>query len=328
MKKTLIKKISPIFCSLVLAGILAFPGNALATDMTGMMAGNITGWVTDTNGNQVTPQAAVYADVAVSIDADGNIVATVTGSGSCTGGLGVHIDYTLSYNMTTGDLSGTYTTPATPTPQDIVFTSQGGLSWLANFQGNVVADGQTRPYSIDVALELPSTALFSGTQAPTGSRLSGPLSATVDLSAPISVPVFGINQTITTTMTMAGTWNANVVPLADGSSKLTGSISGTFSSAPVTISTLYGDIPINIAGNWGGSLFSDDMQNLRFAGTYASTDSTVSYSGDMTLSVPFNADGSISQLPFTFSGSPTVTVMGQSFTLPLSISGTIPFQMN
>ncbi|MFH1020059.1 MAG: hypothetical protein V1782_05530 [Pseudomonadota bacterium] len=324
-----------------MAGIgLASP--AAAEDLVGSMIGDISGWVTDTTGQQVSPQAAVSGDVAVSTDAQGNIVATVTGTASCTGGLGVHINYSATYDTGTGTLSGTYTDPANATPRSIQFTHLGGLQWQAFIADSVVADGQTRPYAITVNLELPSTSLYSGTQLPADRQLSGPLNSTLALNVPVNLPQFGINETISTTMTVAGQWVANVVPQADGSSVINGHATGTYSSSPISLTAniTYMGIPMSVPisfslnGNFGGSLFQDNGA-LFFAGTYgeivqgATGGVTVAYSGDMLIDVPVDSAGSISQLPFSFSGSPQVSASSfGSFTVPITVSGIFPFAMN
>ncbi len=324
----------------LLAG-LGFASSAAASTMVGSMVGNVGGWVTDADGQQVSPQTAVSGDVAVNIDAQGNIVATVTGTASCTGGLNVHVNYSASYNVSTGALSGTYTDPANATQRSIEFTNQGGLRWQGAIADSVVVDGQTRPYNITINLELPETALYSGNQFPDGKQLSGPLSSVLPLNVPVNLPQFGIDQTISTTITVAGQWVASLVPQTNGSTVINGHASGTYSSSPISLTATvnYMGVPVTVPisfslnGNFGGSLFQDNGA-MFFAGTYGESmpgegGVTVAYKGDLLINVPVNAAGAISELPFSFNSSPVVSVSSfGSFTVPITVSGIFPFSMN
>ena len=326
-----------ICCGIVMLTGLGLASQAAADNMVGSMVGSIEGWVTNASGQQVAPQGAVSGDVAVSTDSQGNIVASVTGTASCTGGLGVHIDYSASYNTGTGELTGTYTDPADSTPRTILFTNQGGLQWQASVADSVVVDGQTRPYNITVNLNLPETAVYNGTQFPANNQLSGPMSTSLALNVPVSLPTIGINETINTTLTIAGQWVANVVPQADGSAVINGRASGTYSSTPISMTaTIMGmqyPISFSLNGTFGGSLFQDNG-TLFFAGTYGEsvqggTIVDVSYSGDLMIEVPVDTTGTVSRLPFSFSGSPQVSISSLgSFTVPITISGEFPFSMD
>ncbi len=323
-----------------LAG-LGLASQAAAADMVGSMVGTVTGTVADATGQPVTiDQGAVSGDVDVAIDAQSNIVATVTGTASCIGAVGVHINYTVSYNTVTGALSGTYTDPADATPRTIEFTNLGGLQWQGAVADSVEVDGEARPYNITINLELPETALYNGSQFPADNpQLSGPLSTDLALSVPVSLPQFGINQTISTTITVDGQWVANMVPQANGGIAITGSASGTYSSPTISLTaTVMGfQVPISFTlnGNFGGSLFQDSNGVLFFAGTYgeslqgATGGVTVDYSGDLMIEVPMAAGGVSSELPFSFSGSPQVSVSSfGNFTVPITVSGNFPFSMN
>jgi len=328
------------FCwgTVFLTGI-GFAPSAAADTMVGSMVGSVGGWVTDADGHQqVSPQTTVSGDVAVSIDAQGAITATVTGTASCTGALNVHVNYSASYNTSTGALSGYYTDPANATHRSIEFTNQGGLRWQSSIVDSVVVNGQTRPYNITINLELPETALYGGSQFPADHpKLSGPLSSNLPLSVLVSLPDFGISQTISTTIAVAGQWAANVVPLANGGATITGRASGTYSSPTISLMASVMGIPVPISfslnGNFGGSLFQDNG-GMFFAGTYGESMQgvggvTVVYSGDLLIEVPVNSAGSISQLPFSFNGSPQVSVSNfGSFTVPIAVSGIFPFSMN
>ncbi|MFZ5774510.1 MAG: hypothetical protein ACOY3Z_03380 [Thermodesulfobacteriota bacterium] len=316
--------------------LMGLASQAAAANLVGSMIGDVGGWVTDANGQQVAPQGAVSGDVAISTDSQGNVVATVTGTASCTGGLGVHINYAVSYNAATGVLTGTYTDPANATARDIQFSHQGGLQWQASVADSVVVDGASRPYNIAVALELPETSLYSGTQFPADRQLSGPLSTTMNLSVPIVMPQFGLNETIDTTLTVTGEWVATVVPGADGSATITGHASGTYSSSAISFTVTYMGISVPVSfslnGNYGGSLFQEGGE-LFFGGTFGESLHTsgvdVVYSGDMLIDVPVDTTGMISQLPFSFDGSPRVEVGSfGTFTVPVTVSGVFPFALN
>jgi len=340
-----------ICCGIALLTGLGLASQAAADNLVGSMVGSVSGSVTNAAG-QLVPieQSAVSGDVAVSTDSQGNIVATVTGTASCTGEVGVHVNYTVSYNTGTGALSGYYTDPAdSTTHHTIEFTNLGGLQWQAAIADSVVVDGASRPYNITINLELPATAVYSGSQFPADRQLSGPLSTTLTVvSEPIVMPLFGINQTISIPITVAGQWVANVVPQADGSVVINGSASGTYTSStiPLSASVTYGggpisiDISFSLGGEFGGSLFQDSSGALFFAGTYGESiqnlssnygiSYSVSYNGDMMIEVPVDAStGVASQLPFSFTGAPLITVSGfGSFSVPITVSGTFPFSMN
>lgn len=332
----------------VLAAGLGLASPAAASEMVGSVVGEIEGWVTNAAGEQVVPQGAVSGDVAVSISPEGVIVATVTGTASCTGGLGVHIDYVVAYDTATGDLSGYYTDPANATqrPIQLSLREAGRLRWRGTIADSVVVDGQTRPYEIRIDLELPETALYNGSQFPAGFQLSGPLSTTMTVTGQVTVQEFGISETINTTVDVTGQWVASLVP-DDGGTAITGHASGTYTSPTITLSASgsFMGIPwseqvsFTLNGQFGGSLFQDAGGVLFFAGTYGESMQnytgtipySVSYTGDMLIEVPVDAAGAISPLPCSFSGSPAVDVgssgMFGSFTVPISVSGVFPFSM-
>lgn len=337
-----------IRCGIILLAGLGLASQAAADNLVGSMVGSVSGSVTNATG-QLVPieQGAVSGDVAVSTDSQGNIVATVTGTASCTGEVGVHVNYTVSYNTSTDALSGYYTDPADSTTQhNIEFTNQGGLQWRGAISDSVVVAGQSRPYNITVNLTLPETAIYSGTQFPADRQLSGPLSSTLTVvSEPITLDQFGINQTLSVPITVTGQWVANVVPQAGGGQVINGHASGTYSSSTISMTanvTAFGfpmsiDIIFSLNGEFGGSLFQDSTGVLFFAGTYGeSMDNysgtipySVSYNGDLMIEVPIDSTGVASQLPFSFSGAPQITVSGfGSFSVPITVSGTFPFSMN
>lgn len=337
----------------LLAAGLGLASPAAASEMVGSMVGDIEGWVTNAAGEQVAPQGAVFGDVAVSIDDQGGIVATVTGTASCTGALGVHIDYVVAYNAATGDLSGYYTDPANAAqrPIQLSLREAGRLRWRGTIADSVVVDGQTRPYEIKIDLELPETALYNGSQLPAGFRLSGPLSTTMTVTGQVYLPEFGISETISTTVAVAGQWVASLVP-EEGGTAVTGHASGTYTSGPISLSASgsFMDIPWSVPvsftlnGQFGGTLFEDANGVLFFAGTYgesmqnyAGTGAiaipySVRYTGDVLIEVPVDAAGVITQLPCSFSGSPAVDVGSSgifgSFTVPITVSGVFPFSMD
>ena len=61
-------------------------------DLVAAVVGNVTGTLEDKDGNLVPPQTAVQATVNA-IDNNGTIVANVSGTASCTEGLGLHFAF-------------------------------------------------------------------------------------------------------------------------------------------------------------------------------------------------------------------------------------------
>ena len=309
--------------------------SAHAEDFVGSVVGDITGYVTDGNGNQISPQAAVSADIDVSIDdTTGNITANVNGSAACTGGLGVFFEFAGTYDSATGALAATVTDNTGTAAQSVTFQNQGGTNWTANISGTSPSSTGPRPYNLNVDLTLPVTALYSGSSFPSGTQFGGPLDSTFNASIPLSIPQAGINETVQVTLEIKGTWQASVVPLTDGSASLTGSVKGTFNSkdpVSLTVTTLGSQsISVPIQGTFGGTLISNDISSgsVEFAGNWTETGGSTSFGGDMKFNLPIGSDGSISSFNVSIDGAQSLDVMGLSITIPYQISGTIPVVFN
>ena len=329
-------------CSL--AALLALPLPALAgVDMMGSMLGNITGSVTGANGQSEPANGTANGDVAISTDANGNVSASVTGTVSCApaDGTNVQIAYNVSYDPATGNLNGNYTVPGNPLNKKLInFVKADGLNWNALISDNVTSSNGARlPYHIQVGLNLPGSALYNGAAFPAGYRFSGPLTTDLVISAPVNLPQYGLNTTINTTLHLDGQWLATWVPQPNGPAILTGSAQGTYSSGTISLApvikisnslTYTPKVSFSLQGEFGGSLYSGDLQKLQFAGTYGETSNSqaqfpVTYNGGLNLAVPINPDGSITTMRLVFQGQPTVNVDYSPITIPISVSGSIPF---
>ena len=329
-------------CSLAVLLALPLPARA-GVAMLGSMLGNITGSVTGANGQAEPANGTANGEVTISTDASGNVSANVTGTVSCApaDGSNVQLSYNVSYDPNSGNLYGTYTVPGNPLNKKLLnFIKADGLNWNALISDSVTSNGTSLPYHIQVGLNLPGTALYNGAAFPAGTRFTGPLTTDLPLSIPINLPQYRLNTTINTTLHLDGQWLATWVPQPNGPAILTGSAQGTYSSGTITLApviqisntlTYTPKVSFSLQGEFGGSLYSGNLQKLQFAGTYGETVSSdssanqVTYNGALSLAVPINPDGSITTMPLVFQGQPTINVNGYSLTLPINISGSIPF---
>jgi len=302
--------------------LLLFSSTAIAASSIGSFIGSISGSVTAPDGTTHQPSGSVSATVDITTDAGGNISATVTGRGACNAGLGVVVDFTAIYDATANTLTGTYTDSGSSIARAITFTNTGGLAWTAAVSGTAPSTAGLLPYDVTMNIELPNTAIHAGTTLPASSSYSGPVAGTLSVSSTVGAPV---NQTITLSPVLSGTWTATAVPLVDGSSRITGTVSGTMIAAPVNITVMGQTVPVSLSATFSGSLHTLNGA-LGFQGYW--TDATGTYGGTMSMSIPVNPDGSINTFNVNYSGGFSTTQMGVTVPVTFTATGTIPLTMN
>lgn len=302
-------------------------------DLIAPVTGNVTGTVENENGELVSPQAAVSATV-VATDNNGVITANVTGTASCTGGLGLHFTFEAQYNSNDNSFVGSYShTPGEAPNQALSFTNDGGYQWTAHLSGEAPSNTGPRAYDLSFQFEIPETAIFSGNAIPAERSYGGSLNTTQQVIVPLSVPQAGINQTLVFDVVFDGSWSAVAVPLADQSVRFTGSADGTFASTNTV--TVSGNVPgfgpisveTGISGSYGGSLFLIDEDTVAFQGSWVGSGAGKTHGGDTTITIEFQ---DTSAFPFTVEGTvPVATGFAQfpSIDLPFSVSGTFPLSV-
>lgn len=295
------------------------------------MVGSLTGALTDSSGAKISITGKPAVDVSISVDASGKVSADITGS---MGANGVYLNFSATYDAATNNLTGTYTDGHNATPKSIVFTSTGNLKWRAMLSGTL-PDGKT--YTVVGDIEIPAGAIKAGAQHPTGQRLAGPITHTEPLSIPINIPQLGINETLTTTVIVDGSWSATPIVQNDGTVTITGDASGEFRFSPPISKTFNASvtpypgytisvpIPINIdvSGAFGGTLSgSPTSGNLKFIGNWSQNSAAGKAGGALDIEVPIDpVSGQVTALKMKMGGDLPPPVI----TLPTGIpSGTVP----
>lgn len=303
------------------------------TDLVAPVTGTVTGTVENENGELVPPQAAVSGTV-VATESNGVVTANVTGTASCTGGLGLHFTFEAQYDTASNSFTGMYShTPGSAPDQALSFTNDGGYQWTAHLSGEAPSDTGPRSYDLSFQFQIPETAIFSGNQIPAERTYAGALNSTQSVTVPISVPLAGINETLTYTVVFDGSWSAVAVPLVDETFTFTGEASGTFASNETH--TISGTIPgfgalsisVGISGSFGGSLFYIDENTVAFQGSWVGSGAGKTFGGDTTITINFQ---DTSEFPFSVSGTiPIETGFTQMPTMeiPFSVSGTFPLSI-
>jgi len=308
-------------------------------DLVAAVVGNVTGTVEDKDGNLVPPQTAVQATVNAT-DNNGTIVANVSGTASCTGGLGLHFAFEAQYDSTSNSFSGMYShTPGEAPSIPLNFTPTGGTAWTTTLSGQASSPTGLRAYDLAFDFEIPQTAIFSGNALPSDRTYRGNLASTQTVVVPLSIPAFGVNETLNFEIDFTGTWDAVSVPKTDGTSVFTGSTSGTFQSQNSQTITItpppVGSITvppitqtISVFGSWGGSLFLIDEDTVSFQGAWTGSALNQSYGGDINIDIEF-AD--ISSFPFSVSGaipiSPGIEGAPAVIEIPFQVSGNFPLSV-
>ncbi|MFN3164642.1 MAG: hypothetical protein ACE37N_14490 [Pseudohongiellaceae bacterium] len=303
------------------------------TDLIAPVTGSVTGLVENDNGEMVAPQAAVSATV-IATDNNGVITADISGTASCTGGLGLHFNFEAQYNASENSFSGMYSdVPGSAPDQELLFSSDGGNMWTAQLSGDAPSDSGSRSYDLQFQFEVPEAAIFQGNSIPEERSYGGVLSAVQSVSVPVNVPQAGISQTLDFNVEFTGSWSAVAVPQLDGSSVFTGEASGSFASSnteEVSVSLPDTDafsIPVQVGGSFGGSLFLIDEDTVSFQGAWVASGSAQSFGGDMSIDIEFS---DTSSFPFTIDGViPVETGLEQlpTVNIPFSTSGSFPLSL-
>ncbi len=321
------------FTFLVTFFVTSLCASAVAqTNLIAPVTGSVTGTVENEFGEMVAPEAAVSATV-VAVENEGVITANVSGTASCSGGLGLHFTFEAQYDASTNSFTGMYSdTPGSTPDQSLTFVNDGGLQWTALLSGQAPSDNGARAYDLSVQFVVPDTAIFVGESLPAEQTYGGSLETTTSVSVPVSVPLAGIDQTLDFSVTLTGSWNAVAVPQPDSSVAFTGEASGSFSSnASAVTGTVPGlgdiSVPIQIGGSFGGSLFMIDDDTVAFQGSWVASGGEQTFGGDLSITIEFQ---DTSSFPFTISGVvPVATGISQMPTLnvPFSVSGAFPLSL-
>ena len=289
-----------LVCALLLPGLAAAQGQLVAA-----VTGTVSGLVEDKNGDMVPPQAAVQATVSADTSGD-SVVATVTGTASCTGGLGLHFTFEAQYNTADNSFVGMYSDiPGSAPNKALSLVNNGGYSWTASLNGNAPSDTGTRAYDLSFSFEIPDTAAFSGNALPDDLTYSGLLNTTKQVIVPLVIPQANINQNLVFDLVFTGDWSATSVPLVDGTAVFTGSATGSFMSSNTEIVTVTApglgtlNIPVQVSGSFGGSLFSVDKDTVSFQGSWIGSGVNQTFGGDIKIDIEFQ---DISSFPFSVSG--------------------------
>lgn len=324
----------PFVRHLLLAVALLLPITSFGqSDLIAPVVGSVTGLVQNDSGAMVSPQAAVQATV-VAKDNNGVITADVSGTASCTGGLGLHFAFEAQYNSSTNTFVGMYSDiPGFAPDKALSFTNNGGLSWTAELSGSAPSPTGLRDYDLSFNFEIPPTAIFTGNALPSDRTFQGSLSTTQTVVVPVNIPLAGINQDLNFNVEFSGSWSAVAVPQGDGSSVFTGQANGNFASSnTVTIAANipgFGaiSIPVSISGSFGGSLFMIDENTVSFQGAWVGSGANQTFGGNTTIDINFQ---DTSAFPFTVSGTlPVATGISQfpQVEVPFSVSGNFPLSI-
>lgn len=314
--------------------VFILPGFTFAQgDLVAALTGSVSGLVENSNGEMVVPQAAVQATI-VAIDSGGVVTADVSGTASCTGGLGLHFAFEAQYNTNDNTFVGMYSDiPGAAPNKALTFTNDGGYSWTALLSGMAPSDTGLRAYDLSFNFQVPETAVFSGNALPADLVYAGSLESTQTVSVPLVISPVGINQNLEFSVDFTGSWSATAVPLEDGSSVFTGQASGSFASSnTVTVEAtvpLVGivSIPVAIEGSFGGSLFLIDENTVSFQGSWVGSGADHTFGGDISIDIEFQ---DTSSFPFSVSGTiPIATGIAllPTVEIPFSVSGHFPLSI-
>jgi hypothetical protein len=309
-------------------------------DYAAAMVAEVSGLVENDEGNMVEPKAAFDASVDITTKGGGDIVARVTGVAACTEGLGLQITFDVTFDSSTLELSGLYTDIPNGDVLDkpIVFENVGGLNWRANIAGNAPAANGTRAYDLTIDVTLPKEAIFPGDEYPKNKSFSGSLDQTINVAIPLVIKELNYDETLNLAIKLSGAWSAKAVPTSDGSVQdITGMVNGSIAgSEPVTLSfDIPGagkiDVPVDIQGSFGGSLFVSSKTQLKFAGAWAASSGEKGFGGDLEITLPINNLKNLKSIPFSFGGNfavdPGVPNV-DPILIPLNLAGEFPFSID
>jgi len=320
----------------------------------GMIQGaSVSGTITDSSGN-VTPisssNSGQAGDVTFAYDADGNLIAHVSGT---VASAGMSFGYEVDYDVATQNLTGTYADNKDKVPHAITFANKGGLNWQGHVQGEGYgSDGKSLTYDITFDFTLPQEAITMGSSFPPGGRFNVDLGRTEAISIPLNIPGLGINQTYSTSVITEGRLVASFVP-GPGGFTLTGTVDGGVRMDPpilitgeytvpstiplppgVVIPPIPYTINIDATGRFSGVLTGNTAQNnLKFVGNWSSVSSSgATGGGDLSMSIPLTATGQVPEtaqllMTGTIKAPVDATGLPAGVTIPTSAEQTISNQI-
>jgi len=314
--------------------LFLLPQWALAqTDLIAPVTGAVTRLVENDAGDMVPPQATVSATV-VANDNNGVITANVSGTASCTGGLGLHFTFEAQYSSADNSFVGMYSdVPGNAPDKALSFTNNGGYSWTAQLSGMAPSPTGARAYDLQFHYEIPSQAIFQGNALPAERTYGGTLATSQTVVVPLSVPIAQINQNLNFNVEFNGSWSAVSIPQLDDSVVFTGEATGTFASTntETVIATVPGagqlSIPVQVSGSFGGTLFLIDGDTVSFQGSWVGTGANQTVGGYINIDIEFQ---DTSSFPFSVSGSiPVETGFEQLplINIPFAVSGSFPLSI-
>lgn len=86
------------------------------------------------------------------------------------------------------------------------FTPTGGTAWTTTLSGQASSPTGLRAYILAFDFEILETAIFSGNALPSDRTYSGNLASTQTVVVPLSIPAFGVNETLSFVLNFTGTW--------------------------------------------------------------------------------------------------------------------------
>lgn len=275
------------------------------TTLVANITGTVSGTVQNDEGEDVTPQAAVDGTIVARL-VDGAIEATIQGTASCTGGLGLHITFSGDYDVATGNFSIQYSDEpgqAPDTPADLEHL--GGATWQVSMQGEAPSSNGPRPYNLQFTFEVPELGIYEGQEIPADKRYSGNLNHAISVPINLNIPELGVNTNETLNVDIAGSWEATAIPQIDESVVFSGSASGTLSSDSTSI-TGQGVLPNQVTVDYETSeVISHTFEDNRI-------------SLNETKDVTFNIVGSFVAIhdgDGSYTGSYTGTFSSSTYTL-------------
>lgn len=300
-------------------------GQGLAAIYGASISGSIRDQSTGKTTALDTSNTAISGDVSFATNGDGNLMVHISGKGASQG---MAFRYEVDYDVLTANLTGTVADNTDNVPRPITFTNKGGLTWEARVQAGTgkSSGGTATTYDIVFNIVLPPESVSMGSKWPAGGRVNVDLNNTQAVSVPVSVSQLGLNTTFSTSIITEGLMVVSLVPGAQGSVAVTGSVDGSFRmDPPIQVTIPYSPFPgfsINIdvtvdpTGRFSGVLTGDTAKNnLSFNGNWTAVSSDGSTAGG-TLEMKIPLDPKTYAVPATAQLSIDGTV-----TSPINVSG-------
>lgn len=289
--------------------LIAITGHAQET-LIAPLIGSVSGQVQAPDGSLVEPTAAIDGTILASID-NGSITASIEGSASCTGGLGIHFTFAGQYDSATGNFSAQFSdTPgfAPDTAADIV--GIGNNTWQVSLSGKAPSDTGERDYDLQFEFQVPETAIFPGGKVPAANFYSGTLNQSISVPIDLNNSALGLNQSVDLSIDVSGSWDATSIPRIDSSADISGEASGTISS---------NSVQILVAGATPSTLEIPVTHTATVPVPFQNTQLGVNTTVNMVFEFNGTYSGSLQQ-DSTYSGS----VTGSFSTQPYSIASSVP----